>query len=63
MPVILRSQDEIDTWLLAPIEEALKLQRPLPDDALKIVAITEKERNTPDASFEATPKGDQLSLL
>ena len=56
MPVILRSQDEIDTWLSAPTEEALKLQRPLPDDALKIVAITEKERNTTEAVFEAKPK-------
>jgi putative SOS response-associated peptidase YedK len=56
-------QDEIDTWFSAPIEEALKLQKPLPNDALKIVAITEKERNTPKPSFEVKPKGDQLSLL
>ncbi len=35
MPVILRSQDEIDTWLSAPVEAALKLQRPLPDDVLR----------------------------
>ncbi|GLS33496.1 Putative SOS response-associated peptidase YedK [Mesorhizobium albiziae] len=63
MPVILRSQDEIDTWLSAPVEEALKLQRPLPDDVLEVVATTEKERNTPEAIFEAKPKGDQLKLL
>jgi putative SOS response-associated peptidase YedK len=63
MPVILRTQGEIGTWLSAPLEEALKLQRPLPDDVLKIVATTEKERNTPAAVFEAKPKGDQLSLL
>jgi len=37
MPVILRTQEEIDTWLDAPLKDALVLQRPLPDDALKIV--------------------------
>lgn len=31
MPVILRNEDEIETWLTAPWEEARKLQRPLPD--------------------------------
>lgn len=43
MPVILRSEAEIETWMTAPAEEALKLQRPLPDGALKIVARGEKE--------------------
>ena len=38
MPVILTTQDEVDMWLNAPAEEALKLQRPLPDEALRIVA-------------------------
>jgi putative SOS response-associated peptidase YedK len=38
MPVILRTADEIDRWMTAPTEEALGLQRPLPDDALQIVA-------------------------
>jgi hypothetical protein len=28
--------------LSAPLEDALKLQRPLPDDALRIVALVEK---------------------
>ena len=44
-------------------EEALTFQRSLPDDAGKVVAITEKECNTHEASFEAKPKGAQLSLL
>ncbi len=32
MPVILTTQDDIERWLAAPVEEALKLQRPAPDD-------------------------------
>ena len=38
MPVILRTPAEVDLWLTAPAEDALVLQRPLPDDALRIVA-------------------------
>jgi putative SOS response-associated peptidase YedK len=37
MPVILMAQD-VDHWLSAEAEDALKLQRPLPDHALRIVA-------------------------
>ena len=43
MPAILATRDEIDTWMTAPTAEALKLQRPLADDALMIVARGEKE--------------------
>jgi len=43
MPVILRNSDEIETWLMAPAAIALQLQRPLPDDALKIVARGAKQ--------------------
>jgi len=42
MPVILRTRDEIDLWLTAPTAEALALLRPLPDDALRIVARASK---------------------
>jgi putative SOS response-associated peptidase YedK len=31
-------QAEVDAWLTAPAKDALKLQRPLPDETLKIVA-------------------------
>lgn len=43
MPVILTTRAEIDLWMTAPIEEALKLQRPMPDGSLQIVARGEKE--------------------
>ena len=38
MPVILTRPEEIEAWLKAPVEEALKLQRPLGEGVLKIVA-------------------------
>ena len=37
MPVVLTTQDEIETWLTADWSEAKALQRPLPDDKLVIV--------------------------
>jgi len=37
MPALLTTAEEYETWLTAPIEEALTLQRPLPDDALVVV--------------------------
>ncbi len=37
MPAILRNQDEVETWLTAPWEEAKSLQRPLPDDELVLL--------------------------
>lgn len=38
MPVILTCPEDWRRWLTAPTEEALKLQRPLPDGLLSIVA-------------------------
>jgi putative SOS response-associated peptidase YedK len=43
MPTILTTAEECETWLSAPMEEALKLQRPLAGDALRIVATGERE--------------------
>lgn len=37
MPVVLRSQEAIAHWLTAPVDEALKLQRPFPDDGLEVI--------------------------
>ena len=42
MPVILTKPDEIEEWMTAPTKEALRLQRPLRDGALRIVARGEK---------------------
>jgi putative SOS response-associated peptidase YedK len=43
MPVILTSQAEVDLWLEAETLAALSLQRPLPNEALAVVAKDEKE--------------------
>jgi putative SOS response-associated peptidase YedK len=43
MPVILTTPDEFARWLEQDTLDALALQRPLPDDALRVVAKGEKE--------------------
>ena len=50
MPAILTTPAELDTWMSAPVEEALKLQRPLPDGALDIVAMGEREDPAKEAA-------------
>jgi putative SOS response-associated peptidase YedK len=42
MPVMLTG-DEIDTWLEAPVEEAVKLARPFPPERMKIVLSGPRE--------------------
>ncbi|ANL64816.1 hypothetical protein AMC82_CH01122 [Rhizobium phaseoli] len=41
MPVILGSQEDIETWLSAPWEEASSLQRPLADDRVVLLPSAE----------------------
>jgi putative SOS response-associated peptidase YedK len=47
MPVILTTQEEVDLWMTAPAKDALALQRPLPDDALRIAAKGERADGAP----------------
>jgi putative SOS response-associated peptidase YedK len=60
MPVILTTLAEVDLWLLADTPKALELQRPLPDDALRIVASSKKEDG---ARQDAAPSRDQEPIL
>jgi putative SOS response-associated peptidase YedK len=46
MPVILTEPGQIETWLSAPADEALTLQRPLPSDVLTIIARGSKDDGT-----------------
>lgn len=43
MPVILTTEAEVEMWLTAPKEEAISLQRPLPDGVLKVVSVGRPE--------------------
>ena len=47
MPVILRTQEEIDRWMTAPAEDVPKLQLKLPDSSLIVVARGVKEDGLP----------------
>jgi hypothetical protein len=43
MSVILAISQEIEIWMSAPAEEALRLQRPLPDGERTIVGLDRKD--------------------
>jgi putative SOS response-associated peptidase YedK len=59
MPVMLTTSEEWDTWLRAPIDEALALQQPLAPERLQIVATGELE----DPPSGAGPAKSQQLLL
>jgi putative SOS response-associated peptidase YedK len=54
MPVILTTPAEIEQWMTAPTEQALKLQRPLCNGALKIVATGERKDEALDRIKEGS---------
>jgi putative SOS response-associated peptidase YedK len=37
MPVLLLTDTDVETWLAAPTDEALKLQKTAPDDAVVVL--------------------------
>ena len=43
MPVLLMTAEDVSVWLNGTLEEALKLQKPQPDDALVITPYDEKK--------------------
>ena len=43
MPVLLMTAEDVNVWLNGTLEEALKLQRPQPDDTLVITGYDEKK--------------------
>jgi putative SOS response-associated peptidase YedK len=57
MPVILTEPAEWDAWLEADAGTALKLQRPLPVDRLRVVALDQREGD----GVSSAPQG-QLAL-
>jgi putative SOS response-associated peptidase YedK len=59
MPVILRTDEEYETWLGAPWSEAKALQRPLPNGELKIVHRTPLKVLP---GVEGIPSGDPLRI-
>ncbi len=46
--MILTTPTEFERWLEADTVNAVELQRPLPDNALRIVAKGEKEDRSPE---------------
>ena len=63
MPVMLTTQEEWDTWLRAPIGEALALQKPVPSERLHIVAQGELERPRRPAPHSAKRPATPLADL
>jgi putative SOS response-associated peptidase YedK len=43
MRVLLLNEQDRETWLTGPLDAALALQRPAPDDALCVIATGQKQ--------------------
>lgn len=63
LPVILTRQDEIETSLTVPMDRALKLQRPLPHDMIRIVPAPSTQVAEAAAAKPAPTQPKQLPLF
>ena len=54
MPVILRTKQEIEDWLTLPMEDAMQMQKPLPDGVLEVVARGVNEDGSPEILSSGT---------
>jgi len=59
MPVVLTNSQDAETWLAAPWSDASRLQRPLQDGALKLVARGAKLNGARDDSVAAAQAATQ----
>jgi len=60
MPVILRTPQEVETWLTASTEDALQMQKPLPNGTLKVVAKGQKKDGLVPSPIELVPPQAEL---